>query len=68
MESDAVKRGLFRGKPLYIVTALVLLIALPLSILAAVTFGTMRLPMGEVYRVIRFELGSTFLRLPIPEE
>ena len=68
MGSDAVKRGLLRGKPLYAVTVLALLIILPLSILAAVTFGTMRLPMVEVYRVIQYELGSIFLRLPIPEE
>ena len=66
MGSDAVKRGLLRGKPLYAVTVLALLIILPLSILAAVTFGTMRLPMAEVYRVIQYELGSIFLRLPIP--
>ncbi|MDE7221290.1 MAG: iron ABC transporter permease [Oscillospiraceae bacterium] len=68
MGSDAIKRGLFRGRPLYLITVLALLIVLPLSILAAVTFGTMRLPMGEVYQVIRFELGRIFLRLPIPEE
>ncbi len=68
MRSYTVNRELFRGKPLYNITILVLLTALLLSILVAVTFGTMRLPIEEVYQVIRCELGNSFLRLPIPEK
>lgn len=63
-----VKKGLLRGKPLYLITIFALLILLPLSVLAAVTFGTMKLPVGQVYQVIRYELGSIFLRRPVPED
>ena len=68
MGLDTVRRGLFRGKPLYLVVILALLAALPLSILAAVTFGTVKIPMGEVYQVIRYELSGLLLHLPVPEE
>lgn len=67
MGSDAVKRGLLKGKPVYVVTIVVLLILLPLSILIAVTFGTMKLPVSDVYEVIRCELARLFLRRPMPE-
>ena len=68
MGSDTVKRGLLRGRPAYVVAILVLLIALPLSIMAAVTFGTMELPISDVYQVIRHELARVFLRRPLPAE
>lgn len=68
MKPDTIKRGLFHGTPLYVITVLVLLAVLPLSILTAVTFGTMRLPVEDVYQVIRFELGRVFLGQPIPAE
>lgn len=67
MEADVGKRGLLRGKPLYIITIFALLVFLPLSILVAVSFGTMDLPIAQVYQVIRYELGSIFLRQPMPE-
>lgn len=67
MENDTVQRGLLKGTPIYIVTIIILLIALPVSILAAVTFGTTRLPVSDVYQVIRYELSSILLHQPIPE-
>lgn len=68
MGPDTVQSGLLKGTPIYVVTIIVLLIALPLSILVAVTLGTMRLPVKDVYQVIRYELANIFLRRPIPEE
>ena len=63
-----IQKGLFKGKPLYIVTTLFLLVGLFLSLLVAVTFGTMKLPVHDVYEVIRYELAHIFLRRPFPEE
>lgn len=51
-----LKSGLFHGKPIYIVAILILLIALILSVLAAVTFGSVSLTVGEVYGVILHKL------------
>ena len=42
-------------------------IALPLSLLAAVTFGTNPLPVGQVYTVLRHELAHLLAGVPIPE-
>lgn len=44
-----------------------LLAALPLSLLAAVTFGTNPLPVGQVYTVLRYELARLLTGAPIPE-
>ncbi len=44
-----MKTGLFRGKPVYWLTVIGLLIVLPVSILIAVTFGTVKLGIGQVY-------------------
>lgn len=68
MGPDTVKNGLLKGKPVYIITILFLMVALVLSILIAVTFGTIRLPVGQVYAVIRYELGNIFLGRSIPEQ
>lgn len=68
MEPGTVKRGLLKGKPVYVVTTLILLVGLFLSILAAVSFGTMDLPIGEVYQVIRYELANRILGQPFPEQ
>ena len=68
MKGYSAQKGLLHGKPAYFLAILALLIILPLSILAAVTFGTMDLPISSVYQVIRCELGSTLFHLPIPEE
>lgn len=51
-----LKSGVFRGKPLYVVAIFVLLAALVLSILAAVTFGSVKLSVGEVYAEILYKL------------
>ena len=67
MGTDTVKRGLLKGTPIYVVTILVLLIAIPVSILVAVTFGTIRIPVSDVYQVIRYELGSLLFHQAIPE-
>ena len=67
MGQDTINKGLLRGTPVYIVTILVLVAALPLSLMMAVTFGTMDLPFSDVYTVIRHELANIFLGVPFPE-
>lgn len=62
-----MKKGLLKGMPVYLFTLAVLLAALPLSLMAAVTFGTMKLPIGDVYTVIRYELAHLLFHQPIPE-
>lgn len=47
-----MKGGLFRRPGMWLAAVAVLLALLCLSLVAAVTFGTMALPMGEVYRTI----------------
>lgn len=42
--------------------------ALPVSLLAAVCLGTNPLPAGQVYTVLRYELGHLALGLPIPAD
>ena len=51
-----LKSGLFHGRPIYVVAILVLLAALVVSVLAAVTFGSVPLSVGEVYGVILHKL------------
>lgn len=63
-----IQRGFLKGKPVYFVTALALLVLLGASLLVAVTFGTMELPVSDVYQVIRWELAHLFLGRPFPEE
>lgn len=67
MGQGTVQKGLLKGTPAYLLTLAVLLFVLPLSLMAAVTFGTIKLPIGDVYTVIRCELAHFFLRQPIPE-
>ena len=50
------KNALSGRGPAYLVVCLALLVLLGFSILAAVSFGTMSIPMGDVYRVIVHEL------------
>lgn len=45
-----LKNGVFRGRPAYWLAILVLLAGLLLSLLWAVTFGSVDLKMGDVYR------------------
>lgn len=51
-----LKNGVFRGTPLYIVAIFVLLAGMIVSLLVAVTIGSVDLTVGEVYRVILFRL------------
>lgn len=63
-ESAAAGRGLFRRKPAWWIAAAMLLAGLILSTLAAVTFGSVKLHVGEVYGVIfhrLFGLGDAAL-------
>lgn len=68
MHSGTVQKGLLKGKPIYIVTILALAAALVLSLLVAVSFGTMKLPISDVYTVIRYELARIFLGRETPTE
>ena len=68
MEQGTFRRGLLKGRPVYFVTTVALLIGLFLSLLAAVTFGTMKLPIQDVYHVIASELGHIFLGREFPAQ
>ena len=56
MQKVDFKNGIFKGKPMYLVAILVLAAALILSLLGAVTIGSVDLEVGEVYRVILYKL------------
>ena len=67
MKQFSFQRNL-HGKPLWIVTAFLLLAGLLLSLLTAVSFGTMDLPIRDVYQVIIGELKHIFLGQPYAPE
>ena len=48
MQKVDLKNGIFKGKPMYLVAILVLAAALILSLLGAVTIGSVDLEVGEV--------------------
>ena len=50
------KAGLIKKTPGYVMTMIVLLILLILSVLLAVTFGSVRIPFRDVYGVILYQL------------
>ena len=50
------KNALAGRGPAYLAVCLVLLALLVLSVLAAVSFGTMTIPIGDVYHVMLHEL------------
>ena len=52
------ENGLFKSRPLYITTSLVLLVVLIFSLLLAVTFGSVRIPLRDVYGVILYKLAG----------
>lgn len=68
MSEKTSSRGLLKGRPAYVLAIIFLLIALPVSILVAVTFGTMNLPVSSVYTVIRYELGDLLFHQSIPAD
>ena len=68
MSEKTSSRGLLKGRPAYVLAIIFLLIALPVSILVAVTFGTMKLPVSSVYTVIRYELGDFLFHQSIPAD
>lgn len=51
-----LKTGVFRGKPAYWLTILILAAGLFLSLLWAVTIGSVDLAMGDVYRVMLYKM------------
>ena len=52
------ENGLIKSRPLYITTSLVLLVVLIFSLLLAVTFGSVRIPLRDVYGVILYKLAG----------
>ncbi len=50
------KNGVLKGKPIYWIAVLVLAAALVISLLWAVTIGSVDLAVGDVYRVILFKM------------
>ncbi|MEG2917043.1 MAG: iron ABC transporter permease [Clostridium sp.] len=50
------KSNIFKGMPIYVGTSLILLIILLLSIIFAVTIGSVNITMKEVYDIILFKL------------
>lgn len=62
------RTGRWLQSPAGTLTAMVVLAAgLVLSLVLAIAFGTTRLPVEQVYTVIRQELGRIFLGQPIPD-
>ncbi len=59
--------GRLRSRGAFATAVILLLIALPVSVLLAVTLGTNRLPVGQVYTVLRYELANRLLGRPIPD-
>ncbi len=59
-----LKNGVFHGRPAYWLAILVLLAGLLLSLLWAVTFGSVDLKMGDVYRVILYKVTEA-LHFPV---
>ena len=59
-----LKNGVFRGRPAYWLAILVLLAGLLLSLLWAVTFGSVDPKMGDVYRVILYKVTEA-LHFPV---
>ena len=59
-----LKNGVFHGRPAYWLAILVLLAGLLLSLLWAVTFGSVDLKMGDVYRVILYKVTQA-LHFPV---
>lgn len=51
-----LKNGVFHGKPAYRIAILILLATLVLSLLWAVTIGSVDLAMGDVYRVVLYKI------------
>lgn len=59
--NDRNERSLLRGAPAAAVAIVVLLGALALSLLVAVTFGSTKIPIGDVYQVIVQKLYHTVI-------
>ena len=59
-----LKNGVVHGRPAYWLAILVLLAGLLLSLLWAVTFGSVDLKMGDVYRVILYKVTEA-LHFPV---
>ena len=53
-----MEQNRFEADPVYLLVCLVLLGALLLSLLAAVSFGTVSIPLAQVYEVILEELRA----------
>ncbi len=56
MKGSNKETGLFKSTPVYLIVCILLLGLLVLSVLVAVTFGTVRIPLTQVYQVILHEL------------
>lgn len=59
--------GRLKSRAAFLAALAFLLIALPLSLVAAVTFGTNSLPAGQVYAVLYHELAHLLAGVPFPE-
>ncbi|EFB75719.1 FecCD family ABC transporter permease [Subdoligranulum variabile] len=60
--------GLLHSRSAGRILILALLLLLPVSLMAAVTFGTMRLPLSDVYGVLYYKLLHTLFDVPVPAE
>ncbi len=67
MKGENAGGGRLKSRGAFVLALALLAAALPLSVLLAVALGTNRLPVGQVYTVIRFELSHLLLGVPIPE-
>ncbi|MDD3192996.1 MAG: iron ABC transporter permease [Oscillospiraceae bacterium] len=55
-QKSSDESGLIQSTPLYLLTTMILLAVLAVSVLIAVTFGTVKIPVSQVYQVIMHEL------------
>ena len=55
MKKIDFRNGVFKGTPIYVIAVIVMSAALLLSIMTAVTIGSVDLSIGDVYRVILFK-------------
>ena len=63
-----MKTGRLKGQSAYGAALVLLALALPLSLMGAVCFGTVDLPLGKVYTVIGHEFSHLVFRTPFPPE
>lgn len=68
MEKSSSNDGLFKSTPLYIIVFISLFILLVLSVLIAVTMGSVKISVGEIYRIILYKIFSSGSASTLPDD